>query len=245
MGVRSLGATGSETSRAYLGAARGRVGMIFLGIDTCGPIGSVAVVKAEQGTVQILDLQELAGKTFSRYLVSKIEESLTELGVAPSELDAIAVVNGPGSFTGIRIGVSTAKALVESVSKPLIALSRLEVLARLAGTDHAVLDAARGELYVRGLGSSVQESLWTVDDLKRIAPTNTRIAICEESLVPSLSGMDLVRVHPPTAADAVSIVMERFHEGVFDDVLTLDGNYLRRSDAEIFSKPKLDAALQR
>lgn len=219
--------------------------MNFLVIDTCSNIGSVAIARVESGSTQILSSQELAGKTFSLYLVAKIEESLAQSGISLSDLDAVAVVNGPGSFTGIRIGVSTAKALAEVAKKPLIALSRLEVLSRLAGTSSAALDAGRGELYLRTSLPVVRELLLPQGELTEFVEGQETIAVCEESLLVPLTGVRTVQAQMPSAADAVPLVAERFYSGAFEDVVSLDGNYLRRSDAEIFSKPKLDAALQR
>lgn len=219
--------------------------MIFLVIDTCSHTGSVAIAKGTPDEMRILASQELAGKTFSLHLVTKIEESLAQASTSLSDLDAVAVVNGPGSFTGVRIGVSTAKALAEVAKKPLIALSRLEVLSHIAGTKVAALDAGRGEAYVRAAIPAAQEVLLNQHEMMDFAAGKGPIAICEESLSAPLSGADAVRVRPPLAEDAVSLAVERFLSGSFEDVAFLDGNYLRRSDAEIFSKPKLDAALQR
>jgi tRNA threonylcarbamoyladenosine biosynthesis protein TsaB len=219
--------------------------MNFLIIDTCSHTGSVAIARGEPDNIQVLSLQELAGKTFSLYLVSKIEESYAQTGISLAALDAVAVVNGPGSFTGIRIGVSTAKALAEVARKPLIALSRLEVLSHLAGTPMAALDAGRGEAYFRNSGSSPQELLILQTELRSAVAGQGKLGICEESLATFLDASSSILVQPPSAADAALLVMERFRAGIFEDVVSLDGNYLRRSDAEIFSKPKLDAALQR
>lgn len=218
--------------------------MILLAIDTCGGVGSVAITKCEPGSLQVLAYEELAGKTFSLYLVDRIQKALAVTGLALSEVDAVVVVNGPGSFTGVRIGVSAAKALAETMKKPLLAVSRLDVLASVAGVRQALLDAGRGEFYFRKSVEPAEESLVTPEELQERLLAGEKVAICEESLTSALPEDSLARVVAPTAADACGVAFPRLAAGDFDDIEALDANYLRRSDAEIYSKPKLDAALQ-
>ena len=156
---------------------------------------------------------------------------------------------GPGSFTGVRIGVSAAKGLVEAASIPLVALSRLEVLTRKAdvpGLTIAVFDAGRGEFYV-GIyeaGNCLLESVVTRDQLIEHASNRpARVLVCEPRVEAALAELRPTVLGLPTLGDALSIAVERWHARQFEDVMTLDGNYLRRSDAEIFSshaiRPKL------
>lgn len=194
--------------------------------------------------MQILASRELAGKSFSAQLLSRIEEILAEAGVFLSYLDAIAVVNGPGSFTGVRIGVSTAKALAEALGKPVMAISRLEVLAAVGEAPQAALDAGRKEFYLRQSLPSAHESLVSGEELIEAVSPAEKITVCEESVAGALPQAQIVRVSPPTAADALPLAILRFWANDFSDIVLLDANYLRRSDAEIFSKPKLDAALR-
>ena len=81
-----------------------------------------------------------------------IAELLEKANLTKSQVDGLVVVDGPGSFTGLRVGLSTVKALCEALRKPLAAVSMLEALAVIYGHDGevvtAVLDAGRGELYV-------------------------------------------------------------------------------------------------
>src|SRR5271170_7782185 len=124
---------------------------MLLAIDTCGVLGAVAVgspIEAEEPHPHSW-LRELAGKTYSELLHSTVADLLREAGARIEQLSGVVVVNGPGSFTGIRIGLSAAKGLAEALAIPIIAVSRLELLARKApGSAAAVLDAGRGEFFV-------------------------------------------------------------------------------------------------
>src|SRR3954447_17532768 len=103
--------------------------MFLLGIDTCGPSGSVALGPINEAAAQI----ELEGRTYSATLVSAVEELLNGKGIQLSDVGCIVVVHGPGSFTGVRVGLGTAKGLAEGAGVPVVAVSRLEVLAWKAG----------------------------------------------------------------------------------------------------------------
>src|SRR5690554_2725872 len=100
--------------------------MRILGIETAGPLGSVALV--ENGRV-IAGASLVAGRGgFSRWLIPAIERMLSDAGWSPADLDRLAVNRGPGSFTGIRIGVASAEGLAFGWDKPLIGVHGLEAL---------------------------------------------------------------------------------------------------------------------
>jgi tRNA threonylcarbamoyladenosine biosynthesis protein TsaB len=203
---------------------------MLLGIDTCGASGTIALVRWSDGAVSHLVQAELAGKTFAAQLVPKIQDLLASQGSNLEDLKAIVVVNGPGSFTGLRIGVSSSKALAEALSLPLLAVSRLAVLAQKAQADMAVLDGGRDEYYFR---KQKQESLFTPEEVRR--RLNGTLAVCEENVAHAFPAALLV--DPPTAADALVYAVPRLQAKDFDDIAMLDGNYVRRSDAELFAKP--------
>ena len=126
--------------------------MLVLAIETSGRQGSVALCRGDAVPFEVLAQAELEGGTYSARLVPCVGELLHQAGVSKTHFDGIAVVDGPGSFTGLRVGLSTAKGLCEVLAKPLTAVSMLEALALTYGEDGeqvtAVLDAGRGELYV-------------------------------------------------------------------------------------------------
>src|SRR5579863_8249332 len=86
---------------------------LLLGIDTCGPTGSVALGRRTGEAIEILEQIELEGRSYSATLVAAVGELLAHAGAQLSELEAIVAVNGPGSFTGVRVGLSAVKGLAE------------------------------------------------------------------------------------------------------------------------------------
>jgi tRNA threonylcarbamoyladenosine biosynthesis protein TsaB len=120
--------------------------MIILAIDSSGGACSCAIWQDGQIIAQSL-LQN--GLTHSVNLMPMLENMLTSCGVEPSQADYIACVTGPGSFTGVRIGVSAARAMSAAAQKPCIAINALEALAQrsFAGTVCPMLDARRGQVY--------------------------------------------------------------------------------------------------
>src|ERR1039457_2601096 len=102
--------------------------MKILLIDTCGEIGSVALADTGAGTAA-LTAATIAGRSASERLLPAIQELAAARNSPLQSLGAVAVVHGPGSFTGVRVGLSAAKGLCEALNLPLIAISRLAVLA--------------------------------------------------------------------------------------------------------------------
>jgi tRNA threonylcarbamoyladenosine biosynthesis protein TsaB len=209
----------------------------ILGIDTCGPTGSVALGKVTNGTVEILGGRELEGRSYSAQLVAAIEELLTGAGMKLGQLDALVAVNGPGSFTGVRVGLSAVKGLAEPAQIPVVAVSRLEVLAWKAGQACSAIDAHRHEAFLR-LGEPGRELLAGAEELAALDPGAILVAVCDQAAAELLErawpAAGLVVVPAPGAADAVHLCSGRVAVADFVDLALLDGHYLRRSDAEIF-----------
>jgi tRNA threonylcarbamoyladenosine biosynthesis protein TsaB len=165
------------------------------------------------------------------------------------ELKAVIVVHGPGSFTGVRVGLSAAKGLSEAGGIPLIAISRLALLAAVVGegdeTVHVVLDAGRGEFYYgEYVGHRcLRESLLSQEEVS-VAVAGGSIVVCETKVAEMLSELHPRVVGEPLAGNVLSLALERIAANEFDDVSLLDANYLRRTDAEIFAKPKAKSAVR-
>lgn len=223
--------------------------MKILLIDTCGETGTIALAETEAS--RVITTATLPGRTASERLLPEVR-SLGPLG----SLGAIVVVHGPGSFTGVRVGLSAAKGLCEALNLPLIAISRLAVLAHSANLPpathvHAVLDAGRGEFYL-GIyedGVCLREALLTRDELLAVTaaietPQQFAVVACEPAVAESLAILAPRLVPQPTAEAAVPLARLRLQARAYDDVATMDANYLRRTDAEIFARPRPSAKPQ-
>jgi tRNA threonylcarbamoyladenosine biosynthesis protein TsaB len=214
---------------------------LLLGVDTCGPSGSVALGRLAAGEVEILGQIELEGRSYSATLVAAVSDLLERTGVELRDLGAIVAVNGPGSFTGVRVGLSAVKGLAEAARIPVVAVSRLEVLAAKTGVLSSALDAHRHEVFLREgwPDEEPKELLAGARELAAIVPLS-RIAVCDDTAVQLLASAwltaELIRVPAPTAADALVLGAARVVAGQFVDLASLDGHYLRRSDAEIFGE---------
>jgi tRNA threonylcarbamoyladenosine biosynthesis protein TsaB len=217
----------------------------------------VALARIEGGTAHILGQTELAGRTYSATLVLAVAEVLTASHVKVGDLTAIVVVIGPGSFTGVRVGLSAVKGLAEPGQIPVVAVSRLAVMAAKAGVASAALDAHRHEVFLRlEEDGEVRELLAGPEELavavrgtvgglgKSPVPKSEGpgapniIAVCDDAAAGMVSAafgdVELVRIEAPTAGDAIALCLPRIFDRDFADLAALDGHYLRRSDAEIF-----------
>ncbi len=212
--------------------------MRILLLNTAGGEGSVALADTEVSPV-VVAVEKLPGRSASERLVPAVRKMLETAGWRLEELAALVVVHGPGSFTGVRVGLSAAKGLSEAAGVPLIAVSRLALLARAAQAEKAlaVLDAGRGEYYLGEYdgGRCVREELLPGDAV--LAACAGRVAVvCEAKVADALAAVQPVVVPEPLAEDALPMALERIAAGAFDDAGAVDANYLRRTDLEIFAQ---------
>ncbi|MDE1162026.1 MAG: tRNA (adenosine(37)-N6)-threonylcarbamoyltransferase complex dimerization subunit type 1 TsaB [Acidobacteriaceae bacterium] len=193
-------------------------------IDTCGAAGSVALFRAGL----LVAKSVLADRSASVLLLSAVSGVLS--GVR--QPDAVTVVNGPGSFTGVRVGLSAAKALAEAWNVPLFAVSRLEVLGEGSATGLAVMDAGRGQLYVRDLATGMESLEDRATVLEHIAESALPV-VAEAALAATLPNAAVREVHVGDAWSAVQRAIERGAE----DIALLDANYVR-SESDIYGARK-------
>jgi tRNA threonylcarbamoyladenosine biosynthesis protein TsaB len=225
--------------------------MLLIAIDTSGRSGSVALCRGDADGFEVLELCALEGGTYSARLMPTIADLLLQSHVTKSQLDGFVVVDGPGSFTGLRVGLSTVKALCEVLGKPLAAVSMLEALAVTHGHEGeivtAILDAGRGEVYVGEYQVGKQAAQLVRESMPKLAeflaqPTSARSRVVTpfpkvaEAL--ATAGWDAALV-PTLQADAIGrIGLRKLLSGAVADPATLDANYVRRSDAELYAPPR-------
>ncbi len=122
--------------------------MLIFGIDTCCMAATAALMNDEVLVAQTVINHK---KTHSQKMMPQIEEMFRAAELSPSDVDAYAAAVGPGSFTGVRIGVATVKAMAQAHQKPCIGVSTLEALAYASyffdGIISPILDARRGQVY--------------------------------------------------------------------------------------------------
>ncbi|HKW17208.1 MAG TPA: tRNA (adenosine(37)-N6)-threonylcarbamoyltransferase complex dimerization subunit type 1 TsaB [Terriglobales bacterium] len=216
--------------------------MLILGVDTSGKNGSIALVEFEQASPRPLEVVPLEGGTFSAQLVPQISDLLKRHNRTRPDIDAFAVVSGPGSFTGLRVGLAAIKALAEILEKPIAAISLLEAVARISGLQGDIttaLDAGRDELYAADFSiaenrtAACNQRMLTREEL--ISATDRQIVTCDAKIADFATqrGLRSRQVPYPKADFIATLGFEKLSKGESINPLDLDANYIRRSDAEL------------
>jgi tRNA threonylcarbamoyladenosine biosynthesis protein TsaB len=233
--------------------------MFILGIDTSGRDGSVALARESGGCFEVLGAAPLAGRTYSAQLIPAISALLASASLAKSAIDLLAVASGPGSFTGLRVGLSTVKGLAEALTKPIVAVSVLAATAVAAGHTASViaaLDAQRGDVYVGEYqvaysevpaelkAHRIEEVLLSLEAFvgSMLARVPAPVICTPDASVESAlhqAGSSVQRVPRPQADLIARLGVAQYLQGQTISPEALDANYLRHSDAEIFPAPKL------
>jgi tRNA threonylcarbamoyladenosine biosynthesis protein TsaB len=223
--------------------------MLILAVDTSGKYGSIAIARCgPEGGCELLEVVPLEGGTFSAQLIPQIAALLTKRKFSKHDIDAFAVVSGPGSFTGLRVGLSAIKALAEILNKPITTVSVLEALAA-SQTNYskvfAVLDAGRVEVYVGEYDLNPvpimrSECLLTRQEMVS-AVGSQKIVTPDKSIADFANGVGLavIEIERPQSDAIARLGWQNLLNGKTVTPENLEANYIRRSDAEIFSKPNL------
>jgi tRNA threonylcarbamoyladenosine biosynthesis protein TsaB len=184
--------------------------------------------------------------THSEALLSMIDEVFVEAGVAPSAIEAVACGAGPGSFTGLRIGLATAKGLCFALQKPLVMISSLAALAARApdGRVCAALDAFKGEVYAAVF--TVAAGVPTIEGAERVLPPAALIELLAEAPVDVVVGSGAAKYPElvgaarlldeeagPRPADVARLGAIRAARGEYDDLAAAAPAYIRPSEAEL------------
>jgi len=223
--------------------------MKILSVDTATSSCSVAIVDKTSLLSEFTIGRE---ETHSKHLMDMIKTALRISGLTFSDLDGFAVTIGPGSFTGLRIGVSTIKGLAVASKKPVVGISSLEALAFQVACSHdlicPILDARKGEVYFsryRFLNGHLKKQT-----KERVAPPDTAVDDLDESCLFVGNGALLYKEmildkmgefasfapmiqHTIRASSLVYLSMSKFENNDTDDIEKIVPYYIRKSDAEL------------
>ena len=264
--IKTLGPDFAETDVSFLCPQPAQVAdcglgynayVIVLSIDTCDSRGSVALLREDSALALI---RHETTDEYSSWLLPAVNEALKKAGLSMKEVSGYAVAAGPGSFTGVRVGLTTVKAWAEVYGKPVSAVSRLEGFAAQANdsSDHvaAFVDAQRGQVFgavyrknggdLVGVGEEMVIAPGKFVETAAELAGGGRIAWASPDkglVVGEAAWKDRERrgeriecVSPILAGIVGRIGLRRLEAGRTTDSLALDANYVRRSDAEIFWK---------
>ena len=226
--------------------------MILVSIDTSGKSGGITLAEGDRNAFRVLESSSIAGGTFSAQLVPTLASLLQKHGFGAKDIGGFAAVSGPGSFTGLRVGLSAIKGLAEVLKIPIATVSLLEALATSSyqqGTIAAALDAGRSEVYfglfsfANGRAMKITEELLPQAEFtSRLTETKPTRLITSDHAVAELAsptGIQVQEVTRPGSEVIARIGLQKLLGDETVSVEALDANYIRRSDAEIFSKPRI------
>ena len=238
--------------------------MLLLAVDTAAPTGSLAVMR---DAALVGEISTASDEPYSSRLFRQLDFILRELQIETKDFDVFAVAAGPGSFTGLRVGLTAVKAWAEVFSKPIVAVSGLEAVAAQAHVPNEkalivpVLDARRGQIFAgvyrcgdAGLAQTEDERVCTADELllqlgqqqsAELIFISPNAAILDQLAAKirtnETSRAAICKFQSASAALApviARLAVARAVRGEFTDALRLDANYIRRSDAELLWKTR-------
>ena len=221
--------------------------MNILAIDTSGPVCGVAILS--DGAIRFSQTV-LNRRTHSVNLMPMVDAAFSYTGLTLADMDRLACVVGPGSFTGVRIGVSAVKGMAYALDKPCVEVSTLESMAyNLLGSHTIVcacMDARRRQVY-HGLfrvdGDTIErlcdDTAIAVDDLLSGLPKNEEIILVGDGaeLVAKSADDPLITLAPPNvryqrASSVALAAVEKYNRGEVVSPAALMPRYLRLSQAE-------------
>jgi len=216
----------------------------IVAIDTTGEFGSLALWEQ---TALLEEVTLHAPEGFSQILFEQLHRLLRRHGWDPASVNCWAATSGPGSFTGVRVGLAAVKGLAEALHAKVVAVSTLQALASYgqAPLRAVLMDARRGEVYgalydakLQLVGPEVVASFGQWLASVPNVPGVEFVTFDFTPFLPAVRGTAFegvpVRLAPRALAGAVArIAAEKFRSGQASDPLSVDANYVRRADAEL------------
>lgn len=221
--------------------------MRILALETTGRLGSIAALEGQGRAATVLRENRLTGGSPARDLAPELAGMIRDVGWLAESIELFAVVVGPGSFTGLRIGVTTAKTLAYALGAAVIGVDTMDVLAAQAGQSGAtlwtIMDAQRQELFAARFTTSADGKfsreptriIRQADWLAELRPGDRAIGPPLAHLQSHLpAGVEIVasELWQPQAAFVGQVAWREFQSGRRDDVWQLAPQYLRLSAAE-------------
>jgi tRNA threonylcarbamoyladenosine biosynthesis protein TsaB len=215
----------------------------ILSLDTTSEFGSIALVE-EDRVLEELPLHSPDG--FSHVIFGQLEQLLSRHGWKLSDIDCFAAASGPGSFTGVRVGLAAVKGLAEATGKPVVPVSNLRALASFGAKPlrATLLDARRGEIY--GAVYDAQLEVCSEEVVSKLTAWLAALPAGEMEFIaadiapflPAFAGVRLEAATftgaPRALAAAIGRIGQRDHAtGRSVDPAAVDANYVRRADAEL------------
>jgi tRNA threonylcarbamoyladenosine biosynthesis protein TsaB len=221
--------------------------MLILAVDTSGKQGSVALARGDAAEFELIESVPVAGGTFSAQLIPAIASLLARHGISKEKLEGIAAASGPGSFTGLRVGLAAVKGLGETLRIPIASVSILEACAHVQrgsatqGRVLVVLDASRGDFFLGKFQLTENgqqprgESLVNMEEfLHCVREEKQQQMLCspDESVVQSLGrqGISVVKIDRPGSAEIALLGLRKIAAGEVVSPEALDANYIRRAE---------------
>jgi len=222
------------------------VTQLILAVDTTHEFGSLALVRGEDVLDEVL-LHAPDG--FGHILYGRLTHLLERHARNVADVECFAAASGPGSFTGVRIGLACVKGLAEALGRPAVAVSNLAAMATFgtAPLRATVLDARRGEIYgavydARAEAVSPEVVTRFPDWLETLPAADLEFVATDFGpFASALAGTRFAQAKITTAPRALAgavgrIASQRLRAGLAQDPAAIDANYVRRSDAELFWK---------
>ncbi len=225
--------------------------MNILAVDTSGPVAGVALLAGDQIVYEGMAVNRF---THSVNLMPMVEEGFERTALTLPDIDLFACVTGPGSFTGVRIGVSTIKGMAHGAKKPCIAINALEALASNLYDSHALLcpiqDARAGQVYGAVFASGMpparlmeDQAIKLPDFLKNalslakegqpLCFVGDGVPVHRQAIIDTLGNQALFApAHLGYLRPASVAMLALSHEDQATDYLSLQPHYLRAPQAE-------------
>jgi tRNA threonylcarbamoyladenosine biosynthesis protein TsaB len=214
---------------------------LILALDTTHEYGSVALARGAATLEEVL-LHAPGG--FAHIIYGELAALLERNRVGLEEIDCFAAASGPGSFTGVRVGLACVKGLAEAMRKPAVAVSNLQALSTFGSAPlrAPILDARRGEIY-GGLYDDaarpvMPETVAKIETWLAALPSGHIELISPDftDFAAALAGRPMTHAPRAIASAIARLAAARYGRGEACDPAALDANYVRRSDAELFWK---------